>query len=60
MIERRCSFLVVSSGKAVGEVEAHLRPEPGQRARPGAVLLLDALVENSLHEVEILAHRDRP
>jgi hypothetical protein len=42
--------------KAVGQVEAHLRAEPGQSAGSGAVLLLDAIVEDELHEVEILAH----
>ena len=38
MIERRCSFLVVSSGKPFGEVEAHLVAEHRQRADAGAVL----------------------
>ena len=56
MIDRRCSFLVVSSGKPFREVEAHLRAEGRQRARPGPVLLLDTLVEYPLHELEILAH----
>ncbi len=56
MIDLRCSFLVVSSGKSFGEIEAHLRAEPGQRAGAGAVLLLDAAVEDQLHEIEILAH----
>ena len=46
--------------KAVGEVEAHLRAEQRQGAGPGAVLLLDALVEDPLHEVEILAHGRAP
>ena len=42
--------------KALPEVEAHLRAEGRQRARPGAVLLFDTLVEYPLHELEILAH----
>ena len=42
--------------EAVGEVEAHLRAEQRQGAGAGAVLLLDAFVEDPLHEVEILAH----
>ena len=42
--------------EAVGEVEAHLCAERRQRADAGAVLLLDPLVEDALHEVEILAH----
>lgn len=41
----------------LGEVEAHLRAEQREGAGAGAVHLLDALVENLLHEVEILAHR---
>ena len=48
MIDRRWSFLVVSKRKAVGEVEAHLRPEQRARAGAGAVHLLDALVEDLL------------
>src|SRR5687768_11533879 len=43
--------------KAVGEVEAHLRPEMGQRTGLGAVHLLDARLEDQPHQVEILAHR---
>jgi hypothetical protein len=39
MIERRCSFLVVTSGKPFGQVEAHLVAEHGERAGAGAVLL---------------------
>ena len=43
-------------GEAVTEIEAHLRTEIGKRAGAGAVLLLNALVEDPLHEVEVLAH----
>ena len=46
--------------ESLGEVETHLRPEAGQGAGSGAVLLLDALVENLLHEIEILAHAASP
>ena len=49
MIDFRCSFLVVSRGKPVGEVETHLRAEPRQGAGSGAVLLLDSVVEDRLH-----------
>ena len=56
MIDRKCSFLVVSSGNPFCKVEAHLRAEPGQGAGAGAVLLLDTAVEDQLHQVEILAH----
>jgi hypothetical protein len=55
-IERRWSFLVVSSGKAVGQVEAHLVAEDGEGADAGAVVLLDALVEDSGEELEIGLH----
>ena len=40
----------------LGEVEPHLRAEQRQGAGAGAVHLLDAFVENLLHQVEILAH----
>jgi hypothetical protein len=43
-------------GEPFAEVEAHLRSEQGKRARSGAIHLLDTLVENPLHEVEILTH----
>src|SRR5262249_50018391 len=42
--------------ETVGQIEAHLRSEPGQGAGPRAVLLLDSAVEDQLHEVEILVH----
>ena len=38
------------------EVEAHLVAEHAQRAGAGAVGLLDALVEDPLHQVEVLPH----
>ena len=57
MIDLRCSFLVVTSGKPVGEVEAHLMAEHRQRAGAGAVVLLHAVGEDPLHQVEVLAHR---
>ena len=56
MIERRCSFLVVSAGKPVGEVEPHLVPEDAERAGAGAVGLLDARREDPVEEVEVLPH----
>src|SRR5690348_3228335 len=46
--------------EAGGEVEAHLSPEPGQRARAGSVFLLDSMVEDQLHEIEILPHWRSP
>ena len=51
--ERVCTFLVVTSGKPVGEVEAHLVPEDAAGAGAGAVGLLDALVEDPAEEVEV-------
>ena len=57
MIERRCSFLVVTSGKPFAQVEAHLVAEHAQRADAGAVLLLGALVEDALHQVLVSVHR---
>ncbi len=46
-IDLACSFLVVVSGKAVGEIEAHLMAEHGQGAGAGAVALLDPAGEQS-------------
>jgi len=42
--------------KALRQVESHLGAEKRQGAGSGAVHLLDAVVEDPLHEVEILAH----
>ena len=50
------SFLVVSSGKPCGEVEAHLVAEDAQRAGAGAVALLDAVLQDVPEEVQILPH----
>ena len=55
-IDFRCSFLVVTQRKAVGEIEAHLMAEHRQRAGAGAVALLHALAEDAFHQVEVLAH----
>ena len=56
-IDLRCSFLVVSSGKPLGEIEPHLMAEHRQRAGAGAVALLHAVGEDVFHQIEILAHR---
>jgi hypothetical protein len=39
-----------------GEVEPHLAAEQRQGAGSGPVHLLDALIDNLPHEIEILAH----
>ena len=57
MIDFRCSFLVVSSGKPCAEIEAHLMAEHRQRAGAGAVALFHAVGEHMFHQVEILPHR---
>ena len=57
MIDLRCSFLVVTSGKPRRKIEPHLLAEDRARAGAGAVALLHALFQNSFHQVEILAHR---
>jgi hypothetical protein len=44
MIERRCIFFVVISGKT-RRIEPHLMPEDAQRAGPGAIGLR-AVVED--------------
>src|SRR5690348_9743880 len=46
--------------KAVREIEPHLRSEPRQGTRTGAVLLLDSFIEDPLHEIEILPHHPHP
>ena len=56
MIDLVCSFLVVVSGKAVGQVEAHLVAEDAPRARAGAIALRHAVVDNLLQQVKVLAH----
>src|SRR6185503_20170397 len=42
--------------EAAREVETQLRPEYAQSARPGAIALAHTVMENVLHQVEILAH----
>jgi hypothetical protein len=59
MIERRCSFLVVSAGNPVGQVKAHLVPEHAARAGAGPVVAVKALIENQAQEVMILLHGGR-
>jgi hypothetical protein len=59
MIDRKTSFLC-QQRKALGEVEPHLVTEQRQRPRSSAIHLLDALVENPVHQVEILAHGRYP
>jgi hypothetical protein len=56
MIERVCSFLVVSSGKpSCRPGEAHLPAEHRQGAGAGAVgLAFVAVFEHVAHEVEVL------
>jgi hypothetical protein len=56
MIERRCSFLVVSSGKTLGQVEAHLPAEHRARAGAGAVGFDVPVFEHVAHQVEVGAH----
>ena len=38
-------------------LKAGLVTEDGERSRSGAVALLDAMVENVLEKIEVLAHR---
>ena len=56
MIERRWSFLVVTSGKPGGQIEAHLVPEDAQGAGPGAVGLGPPVLEDVAEQVKVLAH----
>ena len=55
MIERRCSFLVVTSGKP-GQVEAHLPAEHAAGAGAGAVGLLGAVLEYVAKKIQVLLH----
>ena len=57
MIDLRCSFLVVSSGKPCGQVEAHLPAEDAQRAGAGAVAALHAVGQDVGQQVEVLPLR---
>ena len=54
MMERRCTFLVVTSGKPSAQVEAHLVAEHALRAGAGAVALGHAVVADVAHEVFVL------
>ncbi len=47
----RWHFLVVTSGKALREIEAHLVAEHADRAGAGAVGFFRAVVEHVLHQV---------
>ena len=53
MMDLRCSFLVVSSGKLSAQVEAQLAAEHRQRAGAGAVGLARAALEHLGEEVEV-------
>src|SRR5437773_6929131 len=59
LVDDRLEMQLLGSGerKTIGEVEAHLVAEHRERAGAGAVALLDAVAENVLDQVEILAHR---
>ena len=56
MIDLRCSFLVVSSGKPGRGRSASAGRTPSG-AGAGAVALFHAVGEHAVHEVEVLAHR---
>src|SRR4029077_20105623 len=44
--------------KAEPEIETQLRPEYAQRPRSGAVAFADPVIQDVLHEVQVLAHLD--
>ena len=54
MIDLRCSFLVVSSGKPCAEIEPHLMAEDRARARPGPIAAIDPVGQQLGQKVEIL------
>ena len=56
MMDLRCSFLVVTSGKPCGQIEAHLMAEDRAGAGAGAVALFHAVAKGFIHQIEILAH----
>src|SRR5262249_16998915 len=49
-------FLGRQQREAGRKIEAHLVAEHGQRAGAGAVMLLRAVAQDALHQVEVLAH----
>ena len=53
MMDLRWSFLVVSSGKPVAQIEPRLRAEHGVGAGAGAVGLELALFEHEPEEIEV-------
>ena len=56
MMERKCSFLVVTAGNPCAEVEAHLVAEHGTGAGAGAVGLGRALITYPPQQIEVLLH----
>ena len=57
MMDLTCSFLVVTRGKPLRQIEAQLMAENRAGADAGAVALLHAFGQHALHEIEVLAHR---
>ena len=51
MIERRCNFLVVTSGEAIGQIEPHLIPKDTDRAGSGAILFLDSALYDVIEHI---------
>jgi hypothetical protein len=56
MIDFKCSFFVVTSGKPLGQIEPHLMAENAERARPRAVGFGHAAIEDQPQKVEISLH----
>ena len=54
--ERTCTFLVVTNGKPVGEIEAHLVAEDAAGAGAGAVGLDGAGGQDAVHQIQVLLH----
>jgi len=52
------TYLDVTHQRAARQVETQLRSEDTEGAGPGAVALAHTVIEDVLHEVEVLAHAD--
>ena len=54
--DRTCTFLVVTSGKPVGQVEPHLVAEDAAGAGAGAIGLHGAGGQDAIHQIQVLLH----
>ena len=59
MIERRCSFLVVTQGKPSDRSKTHLVTKQADGAGTGSVFLATALIEDILQKLQVGFHESK-